>query len=896
MVPILPRALGKPNDLAINRTVMVSNTLIVAQFLLAESSIAPTLDGMDAKEPARSTFRCPSIASNRPDGTMTENENTNEDERQVSSKRGSGVLIGRFLAVGLFVALGTFAVIQSLSINGEPEPEVDIVTPGPTTMAGTNDPVTIENPKVETPAVRAKSSFGSSIANTNPSMPVTPKVVPSSGTFAKTLKPVVPVVVTPRQTTGTFGKTTPVKLEPKPKPPLNRIAQLPNGSPRSTFGTGGPATTPTVSSTAQGLGNAASNLKNQVGNAASNVASGAASRFNQLGNGIKNTASDVGSRAKSAFGSATNAASRFGTTPKPAEPVVTGSPFSQSSSQLKTIEANPTLGSSTKPPSNRFQSRSLNPISSSSTQQTRTPNTPIVKRQDPPPRRPLTSSGGLTGPAKTTQRFSNAASSTRLPTTSGRAPMMQASRVSPKPGDRQYEGVQSPSMIIQKFSPKEIQVNQTADFEVKVRNVGRISVDDVLVMDQVPQGAKYIDANPKPTSQSRTGELQWQLGTMEPGEERTILLQLQPTEPGEIGSVAQFYFGGRATNRTKVTQPKLKITHTADPKVLIGNNVVFDVIVENTGNGPAKDVVIQEEVPELLEYQDGSRELEYEIGTLQPGQSRRLQLGLRAARVGRMQNVMFASAKGGLRAKHEAEVEIIAPKLRTTSEGPTKRYIQREVSHTFTVANDGTAPATNLRLIARLPSGLRYVDANNRGRYDRNSHSVIWQMRDLSAGGSGDVEVSTTPVEAGVQNIKFEAEADLNQRSETVQNLNVDHLIDVFFEIDDVVDPIEIGAETRYQIRLVNQGTQAASNVILQADFPPGIQPTAVDGDLRNQIRGQQIVFEPITSLRSGEEVKVVVQATGRTDGDHRVVVNMQCDGRSTPVSKQETTRVYPDQ
>ena len=109
---------------------------------------------------------------------------------------------------------------------------------------------------------------------------------------------------------------------------------------------------------------------------------------------------------------------------------------------------------------------------------------------------------------------------------------MQASRVSAKPGDRQYEGVQSPSMIIQKFSPQEIQVNQTADFEIKIRNVGRVAVDDVLVVDRVPDGARFIDANPKPTSQSRTGELQWQLGTMNPGQERTVLLQLEPTEPG----------------------------------------------------------------------------------------------------------------------------------------------------------------------------------------------------------------------------------------------------------------------------------------------------------------------------------------------------------------------------
>ncbi len=888
---------------------------------------------------------------------MTENENLDQDERDVSRDtrtRGGGALIGRFLAVGLFVVLGTVAVVQSLGVidpvpdevvkkeNSDPNSIQPVSGEGKLDLSDIkpvkNDPKS--DPKIIKSPVPSRSTFSNPIANNTPKTPL-PNPRSTGGTFSKTLKPattnplkpaiVNPVVVAPKQTGGgtfgggTFGGTgsgNSATVSTKPKtPPPNRIAQLNTGSARSTFGIGGPAAKPAAT-----LGGVADDLKKKAEATVDN----AAGRLNQFGKDAKDTAASLTNRTKAAFGQAKPS---LPAPKKLTEPVVATSPFKQQGTNtLPKVEAKSALSSPSQQrpfsggqaSSGGFKSQSLNPISKTSTGPTRAPSSSVVRQPNPfPPSRPVsrqTSSttvaprGQTSGSASSvnpfpprnetksgsslsspTRRPLTSAAPAKLPSATSRPPMRQASRVSSKPGDRQYEGVQSPSMIIQKFSPREIQVNQTADFEIKIRNVGRVSVDDVLVVDQIPEGARFIDANPKPTSQSRTGELNWQLGTMNPGQERTILLQLQPTEPGEIGSVAQFYFGSRATNRTKVTQPKLKITHTADPKVLIGNNVIFDVVVENTGNGPARDVVIQEEVPELLEYQDGSRELEYEVGTLLPGQSRRVQLGLRAARVGRLKNVMFASAKGGLQSKHEANVEIIAPKLTTSSEGPTRRYIKRKVTHTFTVGNSGTAAATNLRLIARLPSGLRFVDANNRGRYDRNSHSVVWQMRDLAAGGSGNVEVATTPVEAGEQNIKFEAAADLNQRSETVQNLNVEHLVDVFFDIDDVVDPIEIGAETRYRIRVVNQGTQAASNVKLQVDFPTGLQPTSVDGDLRNQIRGQQILFEPISSLRPGEELDISVVASGRAAGDHRIVVNMTADGRDTPVSKQETTRVYAD-
>ena len=740
------------------------------------------------------------------------------------------------------------------------------------------------------PIVQKSSSFGSSAANNKPSMPkIPPPIVAKgtpTGTFATTLKPATPAAVSPMQPIRTMPVVAPI-VRQAATPPPNRIAQLNTNSARSTFGIGGPATT-----ASETVGGALGTLKQKAGG----VAESAADRFKQAGQGIANKAAEVSNQTREAFDNTTN---RFNTAGQSAKPATT--PFQRPANALQKIEAKSSLDSlnQSRPfaadenKGSGFRSQSLNPISKSTSGFRRTPET-----NPAPTQRQFPAETSTAAPPKRNDRFpARNTTPASLPSSNSnnRGSVMQASRVSAKPGDRQYEGVQSPSMIIQKFSPQEIQVNQTADFEIKIRNVGRVAVDDVLVVDRVPDGARFIDANPKPTSQSRTGELQWQLGTMNPGQERTVLLQLEPTEPGEIGSVAQFYFGTRATNRTKVTQPKLRITHTADPKVLIGNNVVFDVTIENTGNGPAKDVVIQEEVPELLEYQDGSRELEYEVGTLLPGQSRRVQLGLRAARVGRFKNVMFASAKGGLQSKDETDVEIIAPKLTTSSEGPTRRYIRRKVTHTFTVGNEGTAAATNLRLIARLPSGLRFVDANNRGRYDRNTHSIVWQMRDLAAGGTGDVEIVTTPVEGGEQPIKFEAEADLDQRSETVQKLDVEHLIDVFFDIDDVVDPIEVGAETRYKIRMVNQGTENAANVQLQVDFPTGLQPTEVEGDLRNQIRGQQILFEPISSLRPGEELNITVVATGRSPGDHRIVVNMKADGRDTPVSKEETTRVYSD-
>ncbi|MDG1875304.1 MAG: hypothetical protein P8J27_15425 [Mariniblastus sp.] len=462
------------------------------------------------------------------------------------------------------------------------------------------------------------------------------------------------------------------------------------------------------------------------------------------------------------------------------------------------------------------------------------------------------------------------------------------------PGERQLEGVRAPALIVEKISPQEIQVNTTADFQLIIKNVGRVSAEDVTVSDQIPNGTQFLGASPEPTL-NQGSNLQWKIGKLRPGQEKRIKIQLKPIRHGEIGSVAQVTFATQASMRTLVTKPVLEILHQAQAIHLIGDDIKFDITVKNKGDGPATNVMIQQDVPKQLEFLDGSQGIEYEIGTLMPGQSRRIKLALKAAQIGKIQNVMFASADGGLQAKHELPLEVVAPNLVTKTDGPTIRHLQRNVSHKFSVSNNGTATATNVELVARLPSGLRFVSANNQGRYRQTDHSVFWSLAKLDRDVSASVELKTTPVEVGNQPIKFESFADLEVSSSVVQPLSVEHLVDVFFDIDDVIDPIEIGADTKYKVRVVNQGTKAATNVQLQVDFPQGLQPISIDGSIRHKINGQRISFEPINSMSPGDEINFVIHGKGTAQGDHRVKINMQTDGRQTPVSKEETTRVYSD-
>lgn len=467
-------------------------------------------------------------------------------------------------------------------------------------------------------------------------------------------------------------------------------------------------------------------------------------------------------------------------------------------------------------------------------------------------------------------------------------------RTLPTPGEKNLEGTRTPTLTVQRIAPREIQLNTPANFEIIVRNVGNIAANNVRIDDRIPTGAQLLEASPQPT-QNAGGAVQWNIGDLAPGQERRIKLKLNPTQPGEIGSVAQVSFGTFSSVRTLVTKPELEITHSAPSKSLIGDQVPLDIVVTNKGNGPATKVIIQEDIPSQLEYSDGFRQIEYEIGTLAPGQSRKLQLVLKAANIGTLRNVISANAAGGLSSQHGINMEIVAPKLVARSNGPRRRFLRREATHQFEVQNNGTAPATNVELMAKLPPGLKYVSSNNRGQFDAATNAVYWSLAELDPSVAASVELTTVPVSTGDQPINFTAVADLKQKATTDAALSVEHLVDVFFDIDDVTDHIEVGSDTKYQVRIVNQGTKTATNVRLVLDMPTGMRPKDVEGGLQSQIQGQRVVFAPITSMNPGDEIKVAINATGVAPGEHKVIASMQTDGRQTNVQKEETTQVYSD-
>jgi uncharacterized repeat protein (TIGR01451 family) len=463
-----------------------------------------------------------------------------------------------------------------------------------------------------------------------------------------------------------------------------------------------------------------------------------------------------------------------------------------------------------------------------------------------------------------------------------------------QPGAKQLEGPQSPQVTIQKAAPAEIQVGRPAIFKTVVRNTGMIPAGQVEVLDQVPKGTRLLNTTPRAT-QGERGELLWKLGTLRPGEESAVEMELMPIAEGEIGSVATVHFGADASAKTISTRPQIAVQTTAPGQVLIGEKVNLTITISNPGTGVATGVVLEEHLPAGLQHAAGS-ELEYEIGVLKPRESKKLELQLIAAAAGPVTNLLTVRADGNLRTEDRLQLDVVAPQLDIAMEGPKKRYLEREAVYQVSVSNPGTAPAQGVELAAYLPPGLKFVRANNQGHYDEASRAVFWKLEQLPSQVTGSVELVALPVEAGQQSIKLRGAAQRVQPVEKEQPVIVEGIAAVLFQVADTVDPIEIGGESAYEIRVTNQGSKAASNVRLSAVLPAELQPLAADGPTRYAVQGNTVVFEGLARLAPKAETVYHLRVKGLRPGDLRARFQLLTDDMQSPVTKEESTQVYADE
>jgi uncharacterized repeat protein (TIGR01451 family) len=170
-------------------------------------------------------------------------------------------------------------------------------------------------------------------------------------------------------------------------------------------------------------------------------------------------------------------------------------------------------------------------------------------------------------------------------------------------------------------------------------------------------------------------------------------------------------------NSTTVTwsAPELSLIKRGPPSVGIGSIVTYQINVSNPGDLPTDDVQIVDEIPLGTEYigstptpsQTLGTTVRWEIGRLAPGETRSVQVQLRAQQAGTMKSCAEATAVGGLSARGCVTTQVGSPKLEIKIVNRNSNVrVGDVVSFDIYIKNLSQVAATNLTVFDRFDKGL----------------------------------------------------------------------------------------------------------------------------------------------------------------------------------------------
>ena len=171
-------------------------------------------------------------------------------------------------------------------------------------------------------------------------------------------------------------------------------------------------------------------------------------------------------------------------------------------------------------------------------------------------------------------------------------------------------GKQSVAVSVDVQAPATMNLIKQATFKLIVRNTGVGDAYNVRVDDELPEGLKYVSSQPEMRVSGNGHHLSWLVNVLPGGSDRVITIKIQPTKTGPFDHVATVTFETGCKSRTTVLQPRLKVDIVANPsvgKVLKGQQVEFNVSIQNTGDGPARNVAIRAKLSPGLKHESGPK-------------------------------------------------------------------------------------------------------------------------------------------------------------------------------------------------------------------------------------------------------------------------------------------------
>lgn len=450
----------------------------------------------------------------------------------------------------------------------------------------------------------------------------------------------------------------------------------------------------------------------------------------------------------------------------------------------------------------------------------------------------------------------------------------------------------SPNIQISWNKVGDISVGQESDIELHVVNNGQSAASNVSIDAYFPSSIRLTKTVPSPISVTRF--VSWSFMSLDAGEEQTIVISLIPSRRGEIAANANVRFTAAGTKLFTAEEPLLEVVVDGGKEFMLGEPAPQIVTVSNPGTGVAKNVVVEVRLPKGLEHSKGER-LRMELGPLNPGEKRSVRLSLTAAEGGEQTFEVTAHAGEVLQESATGKVNVLSPSLQLAVNGPALRYVGRVAKYDLTISNDGQALTNNVRSMYIVPAGFEFLSAARGGKYDEETRTVSWFVGSVQPQETIELSLRLKPVKLGDFAHLAKVSSEQGASAEAQVATRIDGTASLVLEVVDVDDPVEIGRETAYEVRVLNKGSKEAHNVGLSVELPIGVKLIDAKGPSKHLSENGLVVFKSLPILPPGKTAAFRIQVQGTEEGNRRLRARLISDSIQEPLTVEELTRFYAD-
>ncbi|HYE06806.1 MAG TPA: hypothetical protein VEL07_14910 [Planctomycetota bacterium] len=387
------------------------------------------------------------------------------------------------------------------------------------------------------------------------------------------------------------------------------------------------------------------------------------------------------------------------------------------------------------------------------------------------------------------------------------------------------------------------------------------------------------------------------LGTLAPGEEREIAFEGVPQQEGDLAACTSVAFQPSLCSTIAVGRPTLALERwiTVDGERVTSayacDELQLHYRVTNTGTGLAEDVRITDALPEGLRTADGGGAIELPVGGLEGGASAEKTVTLQASSaVSLAQPATATSAAAEARSQTGEALTIMQPAIELSVDAPRHVYLGRDARIAVRVANPSQHPARDVVVAVPLPDDAERVSVSS-GRVERDDGA--FRIGRLGAGETVDFAIDFTPRKAGRLDGEVVAKAYCVEERRAALQTEIAGIPAIRLEMIDIRDPVPVGENSGYNIRVKNQGSADDTDIRLTAEIPEGFEVVSASGKTDVRTEGRRLTFAPLERLAPGDTADWRIEVRALKPGEATCRIEMSSSANQQPVSEQEPTRAF---